>query len=202
MATKCLEYSPICVKEELIYTSCYCEENVWKLIEHVVDKNVPSDELFAVFISNENKTVPIWYQKSSTNIEYPVIWDYHVIMLHKSIEYNQTFIYDLDSNLDFPETFPNYYYKALPVLENIKKEFLREYRVIPAAYFLKNFASDRSHMLDHESGEYMEKIPDYPCIECKASKNNIEEYINMDKNTRAQHGSVMQENEFEKFFTC
>ena len=46
-------------------------------------------------------------------------------MLHKSIEYNQTFIYDLDSNLYFPETFPNYYNKALPVLENIKKEFLR-----------------------------------------------------------------------------
>lgn len=192
-------YVPICDKNEVIYTACYCEENIWKLLEYCIrDKgNIEDDELYAVFISNRNKTIPVWYQKNCNNIETPVIWDYHVIALHRSKNLKSSYVYDLDTLLNFPEIFENYYQKALPVLTNIKKEFQRMYRVIPANYYLENFASDRSHMVNFKTGEYNSPPPNYSCIECKTSRNNINEFINMDKN---EHGTIMSEKEFQNFF--
>nr|XP_023683285.1 protein N-terminal glutamine amidohydrolase isoform X2 [Paramormyrops kingsleyae] len=69
-------------RKDCVYTSCYCEENVWKLCEYAkIQKQFPMDEIYAVFISNEQKMVPLWEQKSSHGNK-PVIWDYHVILLH------------------------------------------------------------------------------------------------------------------------
>lgn len=191
-------YVPLCDKNEVIYTACYCEENIWKLLEYCVKNKENKDELFAVFISNENKTIPIWYQKNGENIETPVIWDYHVIALHRSKASKESYIYDLDTLLSFPDRFINYYQKALPVLKNIRKEFYRKYRVIPVSYFLENFASDRSHMINSQTGEYNSPVPNYECIESNVSKNNIYEYISMEKN---EHGTIMSETEFQAFFS-
>nr|XP_015213295.1 PREDICTED: protein N-terminal glutamine amidohydrolase [Lepisosteus oculatus] len=45
-------------RQDCIYTSCYCEENVWKLCEHIMTrKQYPEDGVYAVFISNERKMV-------------------------------------------------------------------------------------------------------------------------------------------------
>ena len=40
------------------------------------------------------------------------------------------------------------------------------FRVISADYYLNNFASDRSHMLNDENN-YSSPPPNYPCIESK-----------------------------------
>uniref|UniRef100_G3P837 Protein N-terminal glutamine amidohydrolase n=1 Tax=Gasterosteus aculeatus aculeatus TaxID=481459 RepID=G3P837_GASAC len=61
-------------REDCVYTSCYCEENVWKLCEFVrSERTAPLEELFVVFISNENRKVPLWKQRSGHG-EQPVIW--------------------------------------------------------------------------------------------------------------------------------
>ncbi|TRY84327.1 hypothetical protein DNTS_025434 [Danionella cerebrum] len=61
-------------RNHCVYTSCYCEENVWKLCEYIKNHSTCSlDEVYAVFISNERKMIPIWKQKSSRGDE-PVIW--------------------------------------------------------------------------------------------------------------------------------
>lgn len=51
------------------------EENVWKLCEQV--KKTRIDELskcYAVFVSNEGRTVPLWRQKAGRGDDQVVIW--------------------------------------------------------------------------------------------------------------------------------
>jgi len=88
-------------RTHLTYTSCYCEENVWKLCEEIErrsskDKDKddssrtnedPLSRTYAVFISNPSKSVPIWCQRSSKNPRsVPVVWDYHVILIYRGKE--------------------------------------------------------------------------------------------------------------------
>ncbi|SNX83569.1 uncharacterized protein MEPE_02276 [Melanopsichium pennsylvanicum] len=95
----------------LLYTSCYCEQNVYHSISHITsqlsDINqtavktakinsttkttsslqpiqfIPIWDLYSVFISNPEKAVLLHQQKASNlpNLGYPVIWDYHVVAL-------------------------------------------------------------------------------------------------------------------------
>lgn len=188
-------YNALCKKEDLIYTSCYCEENVWKLL-HKIPAEYKKDS-YAVFISNDSKTVPIWYQSKSDSISEPVVWDYHVIAIHKSSM--ESFVYDMDTILEFPTSFKKYYEKALPILKNISKKYHRFYRVVAAKYYLENFASDRSHMIDKQTGKYQAEPPKYDCIKCENSNNNLHEFTTMNESVR--HGILMNESQFEKFFS-
>lgn len=80
-----------CVLEYLVYKTilthinaycCFCffflncsEENVWKLCEQV--KNKHPNELsksYAVFVSNERRTVPLWRQKAGRGEDKLVVW--------------------------------------------------------------------------------------------------------------------------------
>ena len=48
-------------KSSCCYASCYCEENVYKLLEGVRDKDPEKlGSMSAVFISNLEKCVPLW----------------------------------------------------------------------------------------------------------------------------------------------
>ncbi|GAB1299383.1 Protein N-terminal glutamine amidohydrolase [Apodemus speciosus] len=136
-AAKAPQYQPACpTRDACVYSSCYCEENIWKLCEYIKTHNqYPLEECYAVFISNEKKmvSVPIWKQQARPE-NGPVIWDYH---------------------------------------------FRRKFRVVRADSYLKNFASDRSHMKD-SSGNWREPPPQYPCIETGDSKMNLNDFISMD----------------------
>ena len=185
-------------REECVYTSCYCEENVWKLCEFVKQNN--TNELsnsFAVFISNKGKAIPIWKQKACQSPGSPVIWDYHVIFVHKHTV-KKTTVYDLDTELPFPCTFHTYRDEALQSEENMKKDFWRYFRVIPAESFLNKFASNREHMLDKNRGVYLAEPPNYPPIKTEESENNIESFISME--TDVGFGKVMNLKEFNDFF--
>ncbi|XP_050564408.1 protein N-terminal glutamine amidohydrolase isoform X2 [Cygnus atratus] len=145
------------------YTGCYCEENVWKLCDYIRGQGeYPLEEFYAVFISNERRMIPLWKQKSGHGDE-PVVWDYHVILLHVSSgELN--FIYDLDTVLPFPCPFDVYSMEAFRLDDSLHPEFHRKIRMIRADLYLKTFASDRSHMKD-ANGEWQKPPPSYPCIE-------------------------------------
>ncbi|XP_042371503.1 protein N-terminal glutamine amidohydrolase [Plectropomus leopardus] len=100
-------------REDCVYTSCYCEENVWKLCEFVrTERTAPLEDLFVVFISNENRMVPLWRQKSGRG-DQPVIWDYHVVLLHVAPQSSSSVVYDLDSELPFPCSLKLYTAAAL-----------------------------------------------------------------------------------------
>ncbi|XP_023777238.1 protein N-terminal glutamine amidohydrolase isoform X2 [Cyanistes caeruleus] len=142
------------------YTSCYCEENVWKLCDYIRSQDRhPLEEFYAVFISNDRKMIPLWKQKSGHGDE-PVVWDYHVILLHVTSG-EQNFIYDLDTVLPFPCPFDVYSVEAFRLDDSLRPEF---HRMIRADLYLKTFASDRSHMKDAD-GKWQKPPPPYPCIE-------------------------------------
>lgn len=175
-------------RNECVYTSCYCEENVWKLCEYIRDKGTcPLDEVYAIFISNERRMIPIWKQKSSRG-DQPVIWDYHVILLHRSKQ-GQSFIYDLDTILSFPCLFDVYSREAFQSDEHLRPDFWRKLRVIPANIYLQKFASDRSHM-KHSDGSWRMPPPTYHCIETSDCKMNLDDFICMD--VRVGYGEVYE----------
>ncbi|XP_034400411.1 protein N-terminal glutamine amidohydrolase-like isoform X2 [Cyclopterus lumpus] len=163
--------------ENCVYTSCYCEENVWKLCEFVrTEKTPPLDELFAVFISNENRMVPLWKQKSGRG-DHPVIWDYHVVLLQIRLN-SPSLVYDLDTELSFPCSLNLYAAQALRSDRNIKPAYHRKLRVVPADSFLLNFASDRSHMKNSD-GSWRMPPPPYLPIRTTECQMNLEDFISM-----------------------
>ncbi|XP_075438357.1 protein N-terminal glutamine amidohydrolase isoform X1 [Ascaphus truei] len=160
------------------YTSCYCEENVWKLCEYIRDHGQrPLEEFSAVFISNENKMIPIWKQQSGRGDD-PVIWDYHVILLHVS-RGGQHFIYDVDTVLPFPCSCDIYLREALKSDRILHVDFRRKLRVVRADEYLRTFASDRSHMKD-SSSNWTKPPPPYACIQTADSTMNLDDFISMD----------------------
>uniref|UniRef100_A0A672LIJ8 Protein N-terminal glutamine amidohydrolase n=1 Tax=Sinocyclocheilus grahami TaxID=75366 RepID=A0A672LIJ8_SINGR len=106
------------------------------------------DEVYVVFkISNERKLIPIWKQKSSQG-DQPVIWDYHVILLHVNKQgqsYIYIYIYDLDTILPFPCLFDGYSKKAFRSDEHLKPEGGQHfYHCIYRSHHLKWIKKDQS----------------------------------------------------------
>ncbi|XP_063780461.1 protein N-terminal glutamine amidohydrolase isoform X3 [Pseudophryne corroboree] len=134
------------VRSDCCYTSCYCEENVWKLCEYIRDQSpLPLEEFYAVFLSNEKRM------------------DYHVILLHVCSG-GQRSIYDLDTVLPFPCPCDLYIKEALRSDHNIPQDLRRKLRLVRADEFLRTFASDRSHMKDPDN-KWKKTPPSYPCIQ-------------------------------------
>ncbi|PIK46859.1 hypothetical protein BSL78_16276 [Apostichopus japonicus] len=136
-----------------VYNFVICsEENIWKLCQFVeVNHKELLDGCFAVFISNENRQIPIWKQRASNSPDEVVVWDYHVILICQSNQ--KSFVYDLDSTLQFPCSFDEYVQLALRSDAYLQRQLHRMFRVIPGQLYLDTFASDRSHM-KHEDGSW------------------------------------------------
>ncbi|XP_002156880.2 protein N-terminal glutamine amidohydrolase isoform X1 [Hydra vulgaris] len=162
-----------------VYTSCYCEENVWKLCQQIKESQGVAilKEYFVVFISNKDRKIPLWMQKQGKDPLTPVLWDYHVILTQKP-KIGPPKVFDLDSVLSFPCPLDMYLAQAIRSEHNIKKEYHRKFRIIAADDFLSKFASDRSHMLK-PNGEYIKPPPDYPPIRTADESMNLDEYIDM-----------------------
>lgn len=66
----------------LIFFFIFSEENVWKLCEQVKKSN-PSElsKCYAVYVSNEGRTVPLWRQKAGRGDDKVVIWVSNFLVL-------------------------------------------------------------------------------------------------------------------------
>nr|VWP00499.1 Mitogen-activated protein kinase (EC [Ganoderma boninense] len=70
-----------------VYTSCYCEENIYLLAQNfLAEAHTQTSrglawpwEIYVVFISNRGKTVALWSQK--LRAPQVVVWDYHVVLV-------------------------------------------------------------------------------------------------------------------------
>ena len=169
-----------------VYTSCYCEENVWQLCKQIQKDNPTQlSECYVVFISNKNRQVPLWMQKSAKDPLTPVVWDYHVILVQKPAQgkpsepsQGKPLVYDLDSLLAFPCLLEDYIHQAIQSENSMKKQYHRRFRVVEAAMFLETFASDRSHMR-LPNGQYQKPPPDYPAIRTPTEEMNLDQFIDM-----------------------
>lgn len=185
-------------KSSLSYTRSYCEENVWKLCETIRDCCYDLlDDCYVVFISNDSRVIPLWYQKASPQPNTFIVWDYHVILIHKK-NGGESVVYDFDTTLDFPCDFKVYVSLCIRDETNITHIYHRYFRVIKAEEYLSNFASDRSHM-KNEDGSWKMPPPDYSAITCQHSTNNIECFISMDP--RGPYGVVMPLHKFVALFS-
>lgn len=186
-------------KEQCDYTKCYCEENVWRLCKYIKSNSSAEtlSDTYVIFISNPAKAIPIWKQKSSKREDTMVLWDYHVILLHKS----ERCIYDLDTMLSFPCPVQEYLSEALKCSWVIKPEYRQMLRVVTADRFLEVFASNRSHMMQ-EDGTWLSPPPKHPLIQTSSSSNNLNKFIGMTDELRSEeYGSVFTLKEFLKRFS-
>ncbi|RDD47159.1 Protein N-terminal glutamine amidohydrolase [Trichoplax sp. H2] len=182
-------------QELLFYLS---EENVWKLCERIQQSSkAVIQEFYAVFISNDNKTVALWKQQASDKENGLIVWDYHVILIRKAS--NLVSVLDFDSQLQFPCTFYDYVTHGLRPDDELQKQFQRLFRVIPALDFLETFASDRSHMkTTKDSNTYLKTPPPYPPIFTKDCSMNLPQFIKME--LTSVPGQILNYENFLHFF--
>ncbi|ONK63681.1 uncharacterized protein A4U43_C07F17790 [Asparagus officinalis] len=139
-------------------------------------------DLFVVFISNEEKRIPLWCQKASKTADGLVIWDYHVICIQSqnNNEGNAQFmVWDLDSSLPCPMPLKQYINEAILPPFSLNPRYSRLFRVVHAPILFQCFASDRSHMKD-SLGNWISPPPVYkPIVAEDGTKNNLDEYIQM-----------------------
>ena len=193
-------------RSTFLYTSHFCEENVWQMAKRFSGTNEGGMSYFAVFISSRSKHTPIWRQRSSEDADTPVVWDYHVIFVIKgdtrSIrKHGHSLLLDLDTNIaEFPLDAGTYCMAAFRLDRPLLPENEQTFRVIPSADFLGHFASDRSHML--ASGM---PFPSWPVIKGPLSTTamDLHEYIAMHSpdgqrivESRPGFGQVMSREQF------
>ncbi|EKX47527.1 hypothetical protein GUITHDRAFT_69371 [Guillardia theta CCMP2712] len=166
------------------YTSCYCEENVYLLCKQLCQPPLSQsvEKAWAIWISNENKTVAVWRQGGGGRAydeEGLAVWDYHVICAVKYQDRSPV-IYDLDTTLPFPSPLQAYIRRAFRPQASIRSSFRPRFRVVEARQYLENFSSDRSHMLKAGGGgEFVAKPPSYPCILRASGENNVMKFADM-----------------------
>lgn len=153
------------------YTPYYCEENVW----HLGDQPLFADlSRKAVFISNPRRKCALFYQKSSSSPQVPVIWDYHVVLISYEDKWQ---VWDLDTTLDLPTELPAYLDQTF--MRGMNKNFAPFFRVVDFEVFRNNFSSDRSHMRNSR-GEWIAPPPTWPAITI-GSSSNLFDFIDMEK---------------------
>ncbi|KAL0640319.1 Protein N-terminal glutamine amidohydrolase [Maublancomyces gigas] len=207
----------------LTYTSCYCEENIYCMVRDHIE---PLDRRHytVVFISNEEKCTPLFYQKAGKIPQIPVCWDYHVILIHKAATTTtkgpSSTVYDFDTTLHpFGLQFESYVSRTLygdeglwanpddreAVLSYVNKH-PRGFRLVAAEEYIKLFASTRKHMMkkcaDESSdadGGWLTKPPDYPPIRTEASDDTMEKFLDFSC-ADDEYGEILDEWAFwEKF---
>jgi len=129
-------------KKQFHYTSLFCEENIWKLIESSFTSNViiPIDVLFII---NELNSVAL-YEQNISNSNQAVIWDYHVVLTAQIN--NQLIILDFDSRCEFPCEINTYFNKTFINYSLLNIRYKPFIKAIPAEFYYHNFASTRQHM--------------------------------------------------------
>lgn len=84
------------------YAPCYCEENVCRLLSQLHDGcHVPWQDLAALFITSPPRLTPVWCQATSQHTSGLVLWDYHVVALHRRLD-GECLVWDLDRWVDAP----------------------------------------------------------------------------------------------------
>lgn len=175
----------------------YCEENVWRIAYRKMRSNQSHShgrEYFVAFISNERKSVPMFYQRAASDEETPCVWDYHVILIEVDAGKSSNMqVYDVDTTLTpYPIALDVYTEYSFPG-ELCSTTFAPMFRVIPANKYLDYFESDRSHMYNAHTSSWSAPPPSYQCIfqsrslssndnRTRVTRSNLKHYLNFGTN--------------------
>ncbi|KAM3138398.1 Protein N-terminal glutamine amidohydrolase [Paramecium bursaria] len=133
-----------------------------------------------------------------------VIWDYHVILIQKQTQkidnhiHTKSYVFDYDTVLPWGMQFDDYF-KLSHAFKKPNDTLKSWFHLIDTEVFIKNFASDRSHM--KINGKFSHPPPDYPPIkgEQAAKDHNLFDFLDIENK---QFGKWMQEDEIQKFFSA
>lgn len=192
------------VHDHEIRCPCYCEENVWRLAyrryHHISSSsrqrpasNTNDSNYYAVFISNERKQVPMFYQRAAESPEKLCIWDYHVVLIGTQKDQSgrmHVLVYDVDTTLTpYPVSLNEYLeYTFSEQLSTTKTYYAPIFRVIPASKYLQYFASDRSHMYNAHTRSWNATPPPYQCImPSSTAKSNLQHFWNVSSKIHIDH---------------
>jgi hypothetical protein len=128
------------------YAPMWCEENIW---QRVVGATVDLARRHVVFISNASRTVACWSQRAAPPGE-AVVWDYHVVLLTRGE--GGVAIEDPDCTVGERLPFAAWRRATFPLGDALPAALRPRFRVAPAALWLADFASDRSHMRGADGG--------------------------------------------------
>jgi hypothetical protein len=151
------------------YQPFYCEENVWHLCQ---EPAVVSRTRQVVFISNEGRSCAVWHQRAAARPEWPILWDYHVVLLCAE----PWEVWDLDSTLGMPVPAADYVRRSFRA--GIAAELLPRFRLVDAGAFTRVFASDRGHMRT-ASGRWKKRPPLWPAILPEGVAPNLTRFVDM-----------------------
>ncbi|KAK9461693.1 N-terminal glutamine amidase-domain-containing protein [Lipomyces oligophaga] len=197
---------------EMPYAACYCEENIYKAAEIMLQKREPEDSYnyFVVLMSNQNEKIVFWNQRASKSQDGFIIWDYHVILLRQEAN-GSTAVLDFDTSLNTAQEsrtsnictvdfipFPEYIGMSLRPEIDLSPGYERRFRVVSASNYLEKFASDRSHMIVLEDGveKYSACPPNWKPIQARnGSTMNLASFRVMDLGYD-DFGQVLTQSEF------
>ncbi|GMI77123.1 Gln-specific amino-terminal (Nt)-amidase [Hibiscus trionum] len=201
MTTPELHLQPNCLDaSDLDHTPFYCEENVYFLCKKLCSSGIADahgSDLFVLFISNENKQIPLWHQKASNRADGVILWDYHVICVQRKKDGGTHLVWDLDSSLTFPCPLATY------VSETVR----------PSFQLFSEFK--RRHMKDSEGNWTAHPPPYEPIVAEDGSVHNLNEYMeihagdvlmNLPQDLTSavlgqKHGVVIGEAQLEELFS-
>jgi protein N-terminal glutamine amidohydrolase len=167
-----------------LYAPFYCEENIWHLSR---EPQLTDFDKRVVFISNEMKSCPLWFQRACQSAHEPVVWDYHVILLaNNDAAQSDWQVWDLDTLLGLPMPAKLYLESTFGNINLAGPSFQPQFKVIDATSFATSFCSDRGHMRDRH-GAWLVQPPPWPAI-MQTSKPNLQELIDMGND---EHGEVL-----------
>lgn len=113
--------------DNALRSPCYCEENVWRLAHRKLHSSDKNRHYYAVFVSNPEKCVPMFYQLAVTNPRKACFWDYHVILISKGGE-EGTLVHDIDSHLPYPCPLSEYVQSSFPDIDTCPEEYVPMFR--------------------------------------------------------------------------
>ena len=172
-------------EKNFLYTPYFCEENIWHLCQH---SQISSQEIRIIFISNDKKICPFFYQRACSSPQYPVWWDYHVILICKE---RYWVVWDLDTVLTCPIQVEDYLRFTFGDPDSIPQPYSPRFKVIVRHQFIQKFSSDRSHMRT-PSGQWVASPPPWPQI-FHSGKNTLNNFIKMTPDTPLEPVFTQQE---------
>ena len=153
---------------DIKYCSNYCEENIWFLAQR---REFTSNIKTVLFISNFDQQCQFYNQQAGRLGS--IIWDYHVVLIVED------WVWDLDTCLPLP--VPRLEYLEKTFSETTEERLFPLFKCVPAEVYIREFASDRSHMLE-DNQEFIHPPPPWPCI--RGNKlPNLPQFINMKDET-------------------
>ena len=121
----------------------------------------------------------------------PVIWDYHVIAVVKDSITQKSLVYDLDTVLSFPCPFESYISQCFrpkhPCIDQFYLDFAfgtgHYFRPVSGSQYMEKFSSDRSHMIDKNSGKWLSPPPNYEPIFEPNLGHNLQHFLSFNINS-------------------